>query len=62
MTRSYARPWEKFYGKAKKKIRKCLKCEKEFETTVNFICPRCTNVNRFYDGIFTGRNQDGIYW
>jgi len=47
--------------KAQTKIRPCLKCGKDFETTVDWICPPCHEVNeRLYGGVddcyVVGRN------
>ena len=53
--------WEKFFSSKPKKIRKCLRCDRDFSSDENRICPSCTNRNSHYDGVFTGQNTDGIY-
>jgi hypothetical protein len=41
--------------------RVCLKCACPFMSTGNRICPRCTNVNRYWRDVFVGNSEDGIY-
>lgn len=33
------------------KIRKCLKCDREFKSTANRICEGCSSSNQQYDGV-----------
>ena len=49
--------------KTQTKTRPCLKCGKDFETTVDWICPSCHEVNeRLYGGVddcyVVGRNTE----
>lgn len=39
-----------YLTKTQVKIRTCLKCDKDFETTVDWICPTCHEVNERLSG------------
>jgi len=63
MSRPGARPAPYHRTRDKRIKRLCLKCDKEFIANGRFnrICPKCSDVFRYWDGVYSGNTQGGIY-
>lgn len=56
--RDTTRQYDEYGLELTKSIKVCLKCEKEFESYGNRICPKCHTINRI---LFSGGCIDDVY-